>query len=152
MGCVLRVTGKHFDVDAHLARSGLTPCKVLHAGEPRSASRPETLMEISGFNVVVSQCWSGDLSGQISDAIAFLDAHEHAIKTLRSAEGVDDIYLDFSVDLRIDRRKVMAQFDYFPPALVSRAGALDLGLEISIYPKDFEQLARARARKASRAR
>jgi hypothetical protein len=40
----------------------------------------------------------------------------------------------------------MAHFDYFPPELVSLAGALGLGLELSIYPVDFEELARARAR------
>ncbi len=55
--------------------------------------------------------------------------------------------LDFPVDLRIDRKRVMAQFDYFPPELVTRAGALGFGIELSIYPPDFEQLARARAAK-----
>ncbi len=43
--CVLRVTGKHFDVDLYLARSGLTAYKVFHAGEPRSVSQPEKLQE-----------------------------------------------------------------------------------------------------------
>ena len=52
--------------------------------------------------------------------------------------------LDFPVNLRIDRETVMAQFDYFSPELVSLAGALGLGLEISIYPVDLEELARAR--------
>jgi hypothetical protein len=46
--------------------------------------------------------------------------------------------------LRIDGETVMAQFDYFPPELVSLAGALGLGLELSIYPLDLEALARAR--------
>ena len=52
--------------------------------------------------------------------------------------------LDFRIDLRLDRKNVMAQFDYFPPELVSRAGALGLGLELSVYPADLEELARAR--------
>jgi hypothetical protein len=55
--------------------------------------------------------------------------------------------LDFPVDLRIDRVNIMTQFDYFPPELVSRAGALGLGIEISVYPKDLEQLARGTAKK-----
>ena len=53
----------------------------------------------------------------------------------------------FPFDLRIDRQTVMAQFHYFPPELVSRAGALGLGLEISIYPQDLESLAKARVTK-----
>ena len=55
--------------------------------------------------------------------------------------------LDFPVDLRIDRKNVMAQFDYFPPELVTRAGALGFGIELSVYPRDLEQLAKANATK-----
>jgi hypothetical protein len=54
--------------------------------------------------------------------------------------------LAFPLDLRFDREIVMAQFDHFPPELVSLVGALGLGLEVSIYPVDLEELARARAR------
>ena len=71
---------------------------------------------------------------------------------LRAAPGVDDMRLDFPVDLRIDRRKVLAQFDYFPPDLVSRAGAVGLGLELSTYPKDLEQLVRTRGKTATGAK
>src|SRR5262245_28464993 len=58
------------------------------------------------------------------------------LTVLRAAPGVEDMRLDFPLDLRIDRETVMAQFDYFPPELVSLAGALGLGLELSIYPVD----------------
>jgi hypothetical protein len=147
--CVLRVNGKHFDVDLHLAQSGLTAYKVYRVGEAQSASRPEGKRhEVSGFRVHVSRQPPGDLPTQIEDAIAFLAEHNKGIAGLRSAPGVDDMRLDFPVDLRIDRKKVMAQFDYFPPELVSLAGALGLGLELSIYPADFEELAQARKAKS----
>ncbi len=61
---------------------------------------------------------------------------------MRFAADVDDIRLDFAVDLRIDCEEVMAQFDYFPPELVSLAGALGVGLELSIYPMALDELAR----------
>jgi hypothetical protein len=144
--CVLRVTGKRFDADLHLAQSGLTAHKVFRAGEPRFQSSPEGKRnEVSGFTVDVSRRSWADLPGQVIDAIAFLKEHEHAIAKLRAAPGVDEIRLDFAIDLRIDRQKIMAQFDYFPPELVSLAGALGLGLEMSIYPPDLETLAKARA-------
>jgi hypothetical protein len=66
---------------------------------------------------------------------------------------VEDIRLDFPLDLRIDRENVFTQFEYFPPALVALAGALGCGLEMSIYPRDLERLARRRrtsSRKRSR--
>jgi len=82
---------------------------------------------------------------QVNDAIAFLATFEESLAQLRLASGVEDMRLDFDVNLRIDRVKVMAQFDYFPPELVSRAGALGLGIEFSIYPPDLLDLAESRA-------
>lgn len=147
--CVLRVTGKQFDADLHLARSGLTACNVFRAGEPRSMAKPEGKRhDWSGFTVDVSS--NHNLSDQVADAIAFLNEHEQAILKLRSSPGVDDIRLDFPVLLRIDRENVMAQYDYFPPEFVSRAGALGLGIEISIYPPDLGDLAKRRASKGGR--
>ena len=144
--CVLRVTGKNFDVDLHLAQSRLAAYKVFRAGEPRFASQPDgNRHELSGFTVDVSRHPPSDLPAQIRDAVAFLKDHEKGVARLRSAPGVDDMRLDFPVDLRIDRSTVMAQFDYFPPELVSVAGALGLGLELSIYPPDLEAVAKARS-------
>jgi hypothetical protein len=141
--CVLRVRGKEFDAEKYLTVSGLKALKVFRAGEPRSISS-RAAWEMSGFTVGVSRSSWANLAEQARDAIAFLKEHEQALAMLRSAPGVEDMRLDFPIDLRIDRKKVFAQFDYFPPELVSTAGALGLGLEISIYPRDFEQLARAR--------
>jgi hypothetical protein len=145
MMCVLRVTGKQFDPDSFLAGSGLTPHRVFHAGDSRRSARPAgKRLEFSGFTIDVSGASWADLSRQISDAIQFLRDHEEALARLKSTAGIDDMRLDFPVDLRIDRKDVMAQFDYFPPELVARAGALGFGIELSIYPLDFEQLVKER--------
>ena len=77
--------------------------------------------------------WS-NLAGQASDAVAFLKRHSDALSALRAAASVEDIRLDFPIHLRIDRETVAAQFNFLPPELVSLAGALGLGLELSIYP------------------
>jgi hypothetical protein len=143
--CVLRVTGRQLDVDQHLAVSGLMPDKVFRAGEPRFMSQPDGKRnEVSGFTVEVSRGSWSSLDDQTNDAMAFLKQHEDALTKLRADPDVEDMRLDFRIDLRIDRKNVMAQFDYFPPELVSRAGALGLGLELSVYPADFEEIARAR--------
>jgi hypothetical protein len=144
--CVLRVTGKNFDADLHLLRSGLSAGKVFRAGEPRSPADPDgKRFQVSGFNVDVSYASWDSLSGQVTDAIAFLKRHEEALKKLRAVPSVDDMRLDFPVDLRIDRQQVMVQFDYFPPELVTLAGGLGLGLEISIYPPGLEEPATGRS-------
>jgi len=134
--CVLRVTGKHLDVDRSLASSGLTPCHVFKAGEPRSGSGPDgKRYDTCGFTVEVSRASRSSLVEQVRDAVAFLGRHRDALTALRSNPDVEDLRLDFALQLRIDGKTVIAQFDYFPPELVSRAGALGLGLEVSIYPR-----------------
>jgi len=146
--CVLRVTGEDFDPDGPRSLSGLTPCNVFRKDELRSALRPDgPRYKMSGFTVDVSRGSRANLVEQVSDAIAFLNQHGTAIAGLRSFPGVKDVRLDFPVVLRIDRETVMAQFDYFPPELVSLAGTLGLGIEISIYPVDFEELAQGGARR-----
>lgn len=150
--CVLRVSGKKFDAARFLVGSRLQPYSVFRIGEPLLPSRPGgRIHKTSGFKVEVSRRSCAELTGQVLDAIAFLKKHKRTLVRLRKIPEVEDVRLDFPIDLRIDRKKVFSQFDYFPPALVSLAGELGCGLELSIYPRDFERLARANA-KASRKR
>lgn len=140
--CVLRVVGRELDAAGYLATSKLTAYKVFRAGEPRFLSNPgRGRHAVSGFSVAVSDPSGKDLRGQVEDAVAFLAQHEDELLTLRSTPGVEDVRLDFPVDLRIDRRNVMAQFEYLPPELIRRAGALGMGIELSIYPEDLDRLA-----------
>jgi hypothetical protein len=141
--CVLRVNGKKFEPEKYLASSRLKPYSVYRAGQPQFPSQPKSRMhEVSGFKVEVSRRSGDDFDGQVLDAIAFLKKHRQTLARLRSIPEVDDVRLDFSADLRIDRENVFTQYEYFPPTLVSLAGALDCGLEVSIYPRDLAQLAR----------
>src|SRR5436190_9587359 len=99
--CVLRMLGQHFDLDGPLESSGLTPDKVFRKGEPRFASRPDgERMEFSGFTVDVSRGSRANLVEQVSDAVAFLRQHNGALTALRAAPGVEDMRLDFPLDLR----------------------------------------------------
>jgi hypothetical protein len=38
----------------------------------------------------------------------------------------------------LDGENVMAQFDYLPPALIVAAGALGIGIELSLYPPTWD--------------
>ncbi len=143
--CVLRVSGKHFDPVKFLGSSTLKPYSVFHAGEPRFASQSNgEIHAVSGFKVDVSRHSRDNLSGQVVDAIAFLVKHEQTLLKLRAIAEVDDILLDFPVNLQIDRQNILTQYEYFPPKLIALAGAVGCGLEISIYPRDLLQLAKSR--------
>lgn len=148
--CVLRVIGLKFDPQRAVASSTLEPYSVYRVGDPQYPSLPEGPKHYwSGFKVEVSDGSRENLSDQVPDAIAFLKKHRRALAKLQRTRGIEDIRLDFAVDLRIDRKKTLAQFDYFPPKLVALAGAVGCGLEISIYPRDLERLARGTAAHAA---
>lgn len=102
----------------------------------------------SGFSVGVSDRSWESLGGQVDDAIAFLKEHRDAIRMLGSAPGVESMRLDFPVDVKIDRVNIMTQFECLSPELVTLAGALGLAIEISIYRRDLEALARGTAEDA----
>ncbi|MBK6688540.1 MAG: hypothetical protein IPG45_28970 [Deltaproteobacteria bacterium] len=132
---VLRVSGRDFEVDAYLAQSRLVPYRVFYADEPRPGPRRDPSAPArSGFVVTVSRAELHDLPGQVGDACTFLEEYGDVLAALGTWPGVEDLRLDFGVALRSGPGDSGTQFDYFPPRLVRLAGALGLGLELSIYP------------------
>ena len=128
-GCVLRASGDYFEPQRFLDDSAFLPCNVFRKGERKAQNRSWTS---SGFTVVVSEASGDDLAQQIQDAIEFLRMHGEEIVRLRRFEGLDDVDLDFGVN----RKNGFLQSSYLPPELVTLAGALGVGVEISIYGED----------------
>lgn len=124
MACVLRAQGAGFDVGAFLAQSPFAR----HAVPTPKASTPGEDTR-AGFNLTVSTAGFDDLTGQVDDAIGFLDEFEDELRRLGRCDGVSAVSLDFG----IRRREVPIQTDAFPPDLLWRAGALDIALEVTHY-------------------
>ncbi len=139
-GCVLHVSGEHFDVDAFLSRTSLRPYRVHHRGEAR---RRSGVFPDSGLSLDVSKA-DGQLSAKVSDVIRFLTEHETELRRLQSFPGVADLRLDFGYYAR----EAAAQFDYLPPELLARAGSL--GIELSLYHVSPEPAAADLQRSAAR--
>ena len=133
MGCVLRVAGRDFDVDAYLRRGVLVPSAVYRRGEARFPTLPRARKTPqSGFNIVVSKKEFSDFAGQVRDAMGFLGHHRRAIRALRRRKGVEGATLDFGVERRAE---AVVQVQVFPEDLVRLAGQLGLALELSVYPE-----------------
>ena len=131
MSCVLRAGGKRFDVDACVDRLGLRVLRVFRRGEPRSPARPTGPKSVfSCANVLVSDREFSDYNGQVRDAIRYLKRNRKLLRRLRRYSGVEWAYLDFGVELR----DVAVQSDFLPEELVTMAGNLGLGIELSHYP------------------
>jgi hypothetical protein len=66
--------------------------------------------------------------GQVADAIEYLKVHEEVIRELLSQTGVCA-----SLDFGVWNKEQWSQNCVFPAELVRLAGAVNLGLEISMY-------------------
>lgn len=135
--CVLRASGTEFDVDRFVTASSIQPSKVYRKGEPRlPASQPEGPKHAgSGFHADVSTGNWDDLSGQIADAKRFLARHNADLELLRAFPGLEHLELDFPAHLRIGAKDVVVQTDRFPSDLLLAAGALGIGLALTIWPR-----------------
>ena len=130
---VLRAGGAAFDPDAFLATSPWTEASVSRVGEP-SIFQSRGINTSSGMTVPFTERDWSDWNGMIQDAENFLRDSAFELRRLRSFPGIEDVYVDFPVELRIGRNNVAVQSDCFPPTLIAALGALSIGLEFTIYP------------------
>jgi hypothetical protein len=131
MSCVLRATGKNFDVDEFLKTSSLDALTAFHRGAAQFPTSSVTRKsDSSGMKVSVSARESSDLRGQVKDAVGFLIDNNQELRRLRDCPGVERIDLDFQVE----DREMVFQSDAFPPDLLSLLGELRIGLVISRSP------------------
>jgi len=128
-GCLIRVSGDDFQPHSFLAGSHFVPCNVFRKGERKAKAR---VWDSSGFTVVVSEASGDDLAQQIRDAVEFLRKLKEELARLMACAGFEDARLDFGVS----RKSGFLQSSYLPPELLTMAGALDIGVEISIYGED----------------
>jgi len=131
VSCVLRAYGSDLDVDGYLSQVELTELLIIvrRKGTRRfeGQKNPDT---ISGFNLRVSEAEFSELDQQQADALAFLQQYERELGLLAAFPGVEDVVLDFG----IEDRNVAAQVDSFPPELLRKMGALDIGLDVTRRP------------------
>jgi len=138
MSCTLRAGGRDFDVDSFLANSSLTPCAVFRRGEPKfPASNPNgRACETTCFNVGVSDAEFGDEKNQTQDALMFLKDNEDELKRLAEFPGVEDLQLDFAINIAPD---AFVQSYCLPPNLLALVGQLGIELCISCYAEPEEE-------------
>jgi hypothetical protein len=72
---------------------------------------------------------------QIIDTIAFLKLYFSKLEELISNYNISDAYLDFPLYSRLTD-EIVNQNDLLPRELISIAGKLNLGIEMSIYTTD----------------
>lgn len=114
-------------------------------------SKPEgRKVEHSSLSIQTSKADWDELDKQINDTIRYLKRHKDKLSYIKEVKEVDFALLDFGINLRIDGKKVIAQSDTFPNALLKLAGEIGLDIELSIYPIDMESILEERHAKTKR--
>jgi len=135
MSCVLRVSGKYFDVDAFLKKSNLAALAVFRLGEPKSMNNPRRRNLQSSVNIDVSKASFDNVKRQVKDAIIFLTDNKTEIKRLMKFKGVEGAELDFATQ----KHDTFLQEVEFPSELIALAGSLGLSIKLSQYPEPKDE-------------
>jgi hypothetical protein len=148
MPCNLIILGKDLDIDAFLAKSKLRGFSKIYKGEPMFKSKPEgRKVEHSRVAIETSKADFNNLEKQIKDTIKYLKRHKDKLKIIKQTKETDLALLDFGINLRIDKKKILLQSDRFPNELLKLAGDIGLDIELSIYPIELQDILQKRASK-----
>lgn len=98
----------------------------------------ESHYEDHGFSCEVSdQLWD-NVAGQIIDIISFLEVYTPYLALLKETHTIDDWRFDLPYECRLEDN-YFTQCDYLPPKLMRLAGALEIGIELSLYWPSSEE-------------
>lgn len=148
MSCILTIGGRNFDVDKFIVKSELRPYRKSYKGQPRFNTKPDgEKLAHSSIYIEASKADFDNLKKQIADTIRYLKRNKNKLAHIGLTKGIEYAVLDFGIDLRIDRKKVLTQSDTFPSELLKLAGDLGLDIELSIYPVDLQTIVERRRSK-----
>ena len=130
--CVLRFVSESRSFKGMDVLEGLSACRLYEKGEIRRTKTGE-VWQGNGLHLDVSNAEWDDLRLQTQDAIDFLKVHHAALSELLQSDV--DASLDFPVWSRISD-EIVNQNASLPRELITLAGGLGIGIDISIYRRD----------------
>jgi hypothetical protein len=141
MPCNLLILGKDLDIDEFLSNTKLRGFRKNYKGQPtfKTKSNGGKLVH-SSLLIETSKADFDDLKKQIKDTIRYLKRHKDKLSYINKVKEVDMALLDFGINLKIDRKKILLQSEMFPNELLKLAGEIGLDIELSIYPNDLENI------------
>lgn len=149
MSCILTISGRKLDIDAFIDKSKLRPYRKSYKGQPKFKTKPNgEKLSHSSLSIETSKADFNNLDKQIADTVRYLKRNKEKLINIALTKKIDYAGLDFAIDLRIDRKRVLYQSDKFPSNLLKLSGALGLDITLSIYPVDMQSILERRYSKA----
>ncbi|UII24261.1 hypothetical protein [Fulvivirga ligni] len=93
------------------------------------------LYEDSGFSCEISDRNWNDFEGQIDDLKQFLHNYHSDLVLLKTHYEIKTWIVDLPYFLRLNG-EFFSQSDYLDPEIMKLLSALDIGLELSLYPPE----------------
>lgn len=141
MSCILHIGGRNFDIDNFVDKSKLQPYNKSYKGQPKFKTKPDgEKLTHSLISIKTSKADFDNLKKQVADTIRYLKINEDKLTHIATTKGIDNAVLDFGIDLRIDKKKILTQSDKFPNELLKLAAELGLDIKLSIYPVDMQAI------------
>lgn len=137
--CIFHVTSKTDSFKEFLADHPELPVYQSHekGDKPKIASE-DSIHTDYGFSCEVSERSWDDMEGQIVDIISFLEVYTPYLTTLKENHQIEDWRFDLPYECELEDTK-FTQCNYLPPKLMRLAGALDVGVELSLYWPNVEE-------------
>jgi hypothetical protein len=131
LGCYFTAVGKTFDVEAFRARSPFEPNVVYRRGQLKGQTA--SAFAFSGFSITLNSTF-GKLRPQLRAAGAFLRNYRVELNRLARFPGVTDMKLVFTYCPGTSANTC----EYLPPLLLELAGRLGIGIELSVWPGEYQ--------------
>jgi hypothetical protein len=132
--CVLKIYSDTYSFKSFADKTNIPVFSVYDKGEYRNKSKTRKSKENSISFDVSEKEWD-DFPGQVADALLFLSKYDEEILGFLGKSDDVHAYLDFPIYSRLND-EIVNQNDHLPRDLVSIAGKLNLGIEMSQYSQD----------------
>lgn len=136
--CVFHVKSKVSSFKEFLSNNSELPVYQVHEKGAISEFGERESYKDYGFSCDISDREWHDVEGQVVDMISFLEVYTPQLEALKKTHEIEDWRFDLPYECRLDET-YFTQCDYLPPKLMVLAGALEIGIEFSLYWPNGEE-------------
>lgn len=138
MSCILSIIGTDLDIDTFVSRTKMSGFSKSYKADSISKVNPKK-RKYSFVSIKTSEASFADIESQIKDTIDFLSKYQDNLRLIASTPEVEYATIDFGVDSVIDEEHLTQSF-YFPINLIKICAELGIGIELSIYKEDLQEI------------